>query len=377
MFNLIYDIIINMNNNIIDEIYNENNFPALDKLYKLVKSDHPKITKNEVKDFLDNQIGEQLLKTTKKKSRKKLGTITANYENELWQLDIFDLSKFAKFNSNNLYILCGIDVFTRKAYCQPMKNKDAPDCIKAFEHMVSTGDVPHSLFSDNDASFLSNSFSSMLDRKRIAFNVNTINDHHSLGIIDSFAKRLKMIIAKTMLKNKDKNWVSHIQAIITKYNNMKLPALKDIKPNQATEPKNNQVIYDINVSKSKKTNMKSDLIIGDQVRLKITTKFTKSSDVQFSDHVYKVTNIEGGNITLDNNQTVKRAQLLKVTGLNTTQTAPNVISQVNKSSKVDRVLKSDGVDRSNIVKSKKQVSDSLRIGGIDQSNILSTSRRRK
>ena len=42
-----------MNNNIIDEIYNENNFPGLEKLYKLVKSDHPKITKNEVKDFLD------------------------------------------------------------------------------------------------------------------------------------------------------------------------------------------------------------------------------------------------------------------------------------------------------------------------------------
>ena len=71
-----------MNNNIIDEIYNDNNFPSLDKLYKLVKSDHPKITKNRVKDFLDNVLGEQLLKTTRKTSRKKQGTITANYENE-------------------------------------------------------------------------------------------------------------------------------------------------------------------------------------------------------------------------------------------------------------------------------------------------------
>ena len=59
-----------MNNNIIDEIYNDNNFPSLDKLYKLVKSEHPKITKNEVKDFLDNVLGEQLLKTTRKTTRK-------------------------------------------------------------------------------------------------------------------------------------------------------------------------------------------------------------------------------------------------------------------------------------------------------------------
>jgi len=217
----------------------------------------------------------------------------------------------------------------------------------------------------------------MLDRKRIAFNVNTINDHHSLGIIDSFAKRLKLIIAKTMINNKDKNWINHLQPIITKYNNMKLPALKDVKPNQVTEPKNNQIVYDINVAKAKKTNMKSDLVIGDRVRLKIASKFTKSSDIQFSDHIYKVESIEGGNITLDNNQTVKRAQVLKVTGLNTSQTAPNVISQVNKSSKIDRVLKSDGVDRSNVVKTKKQVSNILKVGGIDQTNILTTSRRRK
>ena len=97
--------------------------------------------------------------------------------------------------------------------------------------MISTNNIPASLFSDNDASFLSKSFSSMLDRKKIAFNVNTLNDHNSLGIVDSFAKRLKLIISKTMLRNKDKIWVSHLQTIISKYNNQKLPALKDIKPN--------------------------------------------------------------------------------------------------------------------------------------------------
>ena len=119
-----------------------------------------------------------------------------------------------------------------------MKNKDAPDCIKAFESMISNNNIPASLFSDNDSAFLSTSFSSMLDRKRIAFNVNTLNDHHALGIIDSFAKRLKLIISKTMLRNQDKILVSHLQTIITKYNNMKFLVLrrrKEIRdsPNEA------------------------------------------------------------------------------------------------------------------------------------------------
>ena len=369
-----------MNNNIIDEVYSNNNFPSsLENLYKLVKSDHPKITRNEVREFLDNEIGEQLLKATKKKSQKKLGTITALYENELWQLDIFDLSKFAKSNSNYQYILCAIDVFSRKAYCQPMKNKDVPDNMKAFDLITSSGKLkPRSLFSDNEPVFLSKEFSSMLDRYRIAFNVNTIDDHHALGILDNFAKRLKKIIAKTMIKNKNANWVNHLQSIISKYNNQKLKALGDVRPNQASNDKNNQIVYDLNVSKAKKTDMKTDLEIGDKVRLKIAGKFTKSSDIQFSDTIYTVEGIIGANITLDSGRTVKRTQLLKVNNSSSiASTVPNVISRANKTAKINRVLKADGVDTSNIVKSKKQVEHILKLGGIDQSNIMTTSRRKK
>ena len=235
-----------------------------------------------------------------------------------------------------------------------MKNKDLPDCIKAFENMISSNNIPASLFSDNDASFLSKSFSSMLDRKKIAFNVNTLNDHRSLGIVDSFAKRLKLIISKTMLRNKDKIWVDHLQTIISKYNNMKLPALKDIKPNQVSKTENNNVVFDINVVKAKKTITKSDLAVGDKVRVKITKKSTKSADIQSSDQIYKVVEIEGGNIKLDSGQTVKRAQVLKVSALTQSQTGPNVITQANKSHKVDRVLKSDGIDQSNIITTRRR-----------------------
>ena len=70
-----------------------------------------------------------------------------------------------------------------------------------------------------------------------------------------------------MLRNKNKNWIDHLQPIITKYNNQKLPALKDIKPNQVSKTENNNIVYDINVSKAKKTISKSDLVIGDQVEV--------------------------------------------------------------------------------------------------------------
>lgn len=365
--------------NIIEKIYENNNYPGLEKLYKLVKERIPKVTKLEVKEFLDNELGEQLLKTTKKKPKKKLGTITANYENELWQLDIFDLSKFASYNSNYKYILCAIDVFTRKAYCRSMKNKDVSDCMRAFEEILASANgKPHSIFSDNDSAFLSKTFSSMLDKNQIAFNVNTIDDHHALGIIDAFAKKLKLTISKKMIRSNTQNWVNNLDSIIKTYNRQKLDALSNISPDKASKGDNNQIIYDINISKAKKTDLKSDLNKGDWVRLKIATKFTKSSDIQFSDRIYIVEEIDAGNITLDNGKTYKRSQLLKITDLNRPAPAStNVIAQANKTAKVQRVLKADGIDPNNAIKTKKQVNNILRIGGIDTSNILTTSRRKK
>lgn len=369
-------------NNIIDQVYVQNNYPGYERLYNLVKVNNPKIKRKDVKEFLENNVGEQLLKITrgeqtKKKSKKKQGSITAKYENELWEMDIYDLSKFAKYNSNYQYILCVIDVFTRKVYCQAMKNKNVSDCITAFEKIISSGNIPHSLFSDNDSSFLSKSFTNMLDQNRIAFNVNTINDHHALGIIDNFARRLKLIISKNMLRNNDKNWVNHLQTIITRHNNQKTTSLNNLKPTQVTKPKNNQIVYDINVEKSKNTNMKSDLAIGDHVRLKTAGMFTKSSDLQYSEEIYKVVGVIGGNIELDNGKTVKRSQLLKIPKTTQASKTTNVLTQVKKTAKVDRVLKAEGLAPTNILKTKKQIQNTLRIGGIDESNILTTSRRRK
>ena len=144
-----------------------------------------------------------------------------------------------------------------------------------------------------------------------------------------------------------------------------------------TKPKNNQIVYDINVEKSRNTNMKSDLVIGDHVQLKTAGMFTKSSDLQYSEEIHKVVGVIGGNIELDNGKTVKRSQLLKIPKSTQVSKSPNVLTQVKKTAKVDRVLKAEGLAPTNISKTKKQIQNTLRIDGIDESNILTTTRRRK
>ena len=50
------------------------------------------------------------------------------------------------------------------------------------------------------------------------------------------------------------------------------------------------------------------------------------------------------------------------------------IDDAYKTGKIDRALQSEGVDKSNIVKSKSKVKKILKDGGIDKDNIVSSKR---
>ena len=110
----------------IKQYYELNYFPNLDELYSILKENEVSVTKKQVKEFLEKQHVEQITKEVKKK-KSNVGHIVAFYKNQLWQLDIFILQKYKKNNKGYGYLLCAIDVFTRKVYIDAMKNKDNED----------------------------------------------------------------------------------------------------------------------------------------------------------------------------------------------------------------------------------------------------------
>lgn len=110
-------------NDIIKKYYSEFNFPSVDKLYKLLKADKHDIKKKDIESYLNKQQEAQVFKEAKK-AKAQLGNITSMRVNYIWQVDIFYLMKYHKQNHEFKYILACMDVFTRKAYCIPMKQKD-------------------------------------------------------------------------------------------------------------------------------------------------------------------------------------------------------------------------------------------------------------
>ena len=133
---------------IINRYYEDNYYPNLDELYSILKKDKLAITKKQVKEFLDKQHVEQITKEIKKK-KSDMGHIVAYFENQIWQLDIFVLQKHSKSNNGYGYILCVVDVFTRKAYVEVMKKKDNNDVMKAMKKIiVKADDIPTTIMCD-------------------------------------------------------------------------------------------------------------------------------------------------------------------------------------------------------------------------------------
>jgi hypothetical protein len=332
--------------NIIKENYEENNFPSSAKLYKIMKKKDINITLIQIKTFLDKQSVEQV---TKIKRKKQKGHIVAFFPNQFWQMDIFDLSKYEKYNSGYKYILSIIDVFTRKAYLMAMKYKNETDVVNSFNKIIEDNKIlPVVITSDTDSTFLSNRVQNLFKKYDIIHNTVPIGDHASLGIIDRFALTLKRILTKQRQVLNTANWIDNLNKIVKSYNNSENRGINDLTPNEANEEKNKNLLYDININKSKKNVIDSDLKKGDKVRLLITKLFKKGSEERFSKEIYIVDSAIGRTIHLEGGMIKSRDMLLKI-DKDTINMASGITEKVTKERTVKRKLNNEGVEEGNIV----------------------------
>jgi hypothetical protein len=340
----------------LEKYYKQFNFPASSTFVKQLKNEGIKITKKEIDDFLVSRVEQQ--QTTIQSNRKKLlGKIVAYRPLSLIQMDIFDMQNYTRTNKGYKYILCIIDVFTRKVWTYAMKKKDNDNVQESFKKFLQQSGIqnntPTILMSDNDSTFINKSFQEILEKNKIIHQPNIIDDHHALGLIDRFARTIKTIFTRLFVQTKSDNWIDHIDEIVGHYNNNGHTAIDNIKPNDAFLKKNLQKIYNINYEKSLFNISVSDIDVNDKVRIKLKGKFRKGTDARYTDEVYTVTKVRGNSITLDDDKVYKRSSLLIVPPT-TVSNEKNVIVRVQRQNKIERNIQQEGLDLSNIVSNKRR-----------------------
>ena len=106
---------------------------GIQNIYKEAKKIDKNITLKRVKDILDKQHSAQLHKKVVKP--RNYYPITALYENEITQIDLMDMKDISTKNKNYNWLFVCVDVYTRKGYIFPMKNKSTKNIIESFNKL--------------------------------------------------------------------------------------------------------------------------------------------------------------------------------------------------------------------------------------------------
>ena len=118
-------------------IYKKYNRPGAQKLLLLAKSEGIQTTLKDVQAFIASRAEEQQLKESRHTKQSQGHIVSYNPFNRL-QLDIFVLKKYETSNKGYGYILCIIDIFSRKVFCYPMKSKSLSDTTPAIKKFFSS-----------------------------------------------------------------------------------------------------------------------------------------------------------------------------------------------------------------------------------------------
>ena len=75
--------------------------------------------------------------------------------NDVWDVDLMDMSNLAKYNEGVTFIAIFIDIFSRFLYVEPMKSKSSKETLKAIKAVFAkSNEQPETLRSDAGKEFL-------------------------------------------------------------------------------------------------------------------------------------------------------------------------------------------------------------------------------
>lgn len=322
--------------------YQEYAYPSARNLYAIMKNSGEKVTQAEI----EKVIGEQLVSQLHKKERVKISAHMVAYsENEKWLMDLLDMQNFSHSNKGYRWILIVCDVFTRKGYAVPLKNKNKETVLEALQKIVAEAGVPFKIISDNGSEFINNKVSPYLKKNDIFHETNEVGYHKALGVIDALSRTLKGKIYKGFTHNDNTDWVDELPRIVKGYNNSPHRGLLGFSPNQVKD--HLETIQRLNEWKNQRSkSMATKFKVGQIVRKKLAKPtFSKGYKRVWSLDTYTITEIKGVNAVLDDDEEVKLNDLQIISKVPVQERAKDEVKIVEQEKRIDRRIAKEGIER--------------------------------
>lgn len=259
-------------------------FAGVEKLQKSSKK-----SRKEVEDFLAGVDEYTQYKQIRRKFPRR--KILAYHAHELYQVDLADFSKLAKYNNGYRYVLVAIDTLSKYVFYIPIKNKTPVSIIRAFREIFKKH-KPKMLMSDRGREFTAKAVQKF-------FCLNKVHWYSVFSEIKASAaerqiRTLREKLRRIMHHSGQLKYTNILSKLAATYNKT-VHSRTGYKPSEINSKNENSVfqkLYGTPVS-SKKIRYK----IGEQVRVsRALDLFEKKSSVRrWSEEVFTVYKIRLSN----------------------------------------------------------------------------------
>lgn len=260
-----------------------------DRIYEKVRDKG--ISRRQVMEWLKLQEIHQLFSQTRK--TKEIKPTILSKPNSQLAIDLKDIQTKA-INGYN-YILTAIDLFSKKAYAEALKNKEGQTVLEGFKKILKKiGSSISAVRSDRGSEFIGDDFKKFLDSRNIKQDLSIPNKPQSNGGIERFNGTLGKLI-DILIRRGERNWKKYLQNLVDNYNSSAHSITKEIPNDLQKGDKELNKVAKENIKKSVLSrNEKNDIKfeVGDKVRLKIIKDTLKSANRQtFTDKVYEIRSV--------------------------------------------------------------------------------------
>ena len=205
-------------------------------------------------------------------------------QHQQWQADLVDVSNLKKHNDGTTFLLTVFDVFSKQAWCVPLKNKTASSLVNAFKQLLVKV-TPVTLQTDKGTEFVNRTFYNLLKERGIQ-NFSTHNEETKASVVERFNRTLKTRMWRYFTKHQTLSYIEKLPAFLHSYNSSYHRGI-GMTPSQVN-PSNQEVVWQ-RLYGGETSGLKPKLRVGDRVRIsKVKRQFKKGYLPNWTEEIFSI-----------------------------------------------------------------------------------------
>ena len=240
-----------------------------------------KVQPEVVKSWLETQDVYTLHKPVRYKFPRR--KVIVSGPNQQWQADLIDMSRLNRHNHGFTFVLTCIDVFSKRAWAIPIKNKTGTSLVSAFESIPVV--LPRSLQTDKGTEFTNHKFQQWLKKNHVHF-FTSENDDIKASVVERFNRTLKSKLWRYFSRHDTLNYADILETMVDVYNHTPHRSI-GMAPLDVNGKNKAEIWFRLysDPIPYKETKLK----VGDTVRISKTRRvFKKGYLPQWSEEIFKI-----------------------------------------------------------------------------------------